>query len=115
MGVTIYHNPKCSKSRAALALLRDRGLEPTVVEYLKAPPGRAKLAELVARMPGSVRDLLRKRGTPYDELGLGDASLSDDALLDAMAAHPVLMERPLVESDKGVRLGRPTESILEIL
>jgi arsenate reductase len=115
MTITIYHNPKCSTSRNALAMIRQSGVEPEVIEYLKTPPSRARLAELVAAMGGSVRDILREKGTPYAELGLGDPSLSDDALLDAMVAHPILINRPIVVSPKGGRLGRPLEKVLELL
>lgn len=115
MDVTIYHNPRCSKSRQALALLQERGLEPRVVEYLKTPPSRDELAALVKATGEPVRALLRKQGSPYDELGLDDETWSDDALLDFMAEHPALLNRPVVVTEKGARLGRPTERILEIL
>ncbi len=113
--ITIYHNPQCGTSRNTLAMIRASGAEPTVVEYLKTPPTRAKLVKLLKAMGATPRDILRKKGTPYDELGLGDASLSDDRLIDAMLAHPILIERPIVETPKGVRLCRPSEKVLEIL
>ena len=113
--VVIYHNPACGTSRNTLAMIRNAGIEPHVVEYLKTPPSRALLAELVDRAGLTPRDLLREKGTPYAELGLGDASLSDDALLDAMIAHPVLINRPLVVSPLGVRLCRPSEAVRDLL
>jgi arsenate reductase len=113
--VTIYHNPECGTSRNVLALIRNSGEEPEVIEYLKTPPSREKLVELVGRMGISVRDLLREKGTPYAELGLGDESLSDDALLDAMMAHPILINRPIVVTTLGVKLCRPSEAVLDIL
>ena len=115
MSVTIYHNPACGTSRNTLGLIRDSGEEPTVVEYLKTPPSRDELAELIARMGVPVRDLLRRKGTPYDELGLDDPALTDDQLLDAMMAHPILINRPIVVTEKGVRLCRPSEAVLDIL
>ncbi len=115
MTVTIYHNPACGTSRNTLAMIRQSGEEPEVIEYLKTPPSRARLAELIAAMGMSVRDLLRRKGTPYDELGLADPELSDTALLDAMMAHPILINRPIVVTEKGVRLCRPSELVLEIL
>ncbi len=114
-GITIYHNPKCGTSRNVLALIRNTGVEPEVIEYLTTPPRRDKLLELVAQMGISVRELLRQKGTPYDELGLGDESLTDDALLDAIAAHPVLMNRPVVVTPLATRLCRPSEAVLDIL
>ena len=113
--VTIYHNPKCGTSRNVLALIRNTGVEPEVIEYLKTPPGRDKLLKLVAQMGIGVRELLRQKGTPYDELGLGDESLTDDALLDAMVAQPILMNRPLVVTSLGTRLCGPCEAVLDIL
>jgi arsenate reductase (glutaredoxin) len=110
---TIYHNPKCSTSRKTLDLLRDNGVEPEVVLYLKNPPARAKLAEMIASAGINVRDAVRKRESLYSELGLADAS--DDALLDAMVEHPILIERPWVVTDKGARLARPIENVDEIL
>ena len=113
--ITIYHNPQCGTSRNVLALIRNTGVEPEVIEYLKTPPTREKLVELVAQMGMSVRELLRQKGTPYEELGLGDESLTDNALLDAMVAHPILMNRPLVVTPLGTRLCRPSETVLDLL
>jgi arsenate reductase len=115
MDVIIYHNPQCGTSRNTLAMIRNAGIEPHVIEYLKCPPSRALLVQLLARAGLTPRDLLRQKGTPYAELGLGDPALSDDALLDAMMAHPILIERPLVVSPKGVRLCRPSELVLDLL
>ncbi len=113
--IVIYHNPACGTSRNTLALIRATGAEPRVVEYLNTPPDRAKLIQLIAAAGISPRALLREKGTPFQELGLGDAALSDDALIDAMLAHPILINRPLVETPLGVRLCRPSELVLEIL
>ena len=113
--ITIYHNPQCGTSRNVLALIRNTGAEPEVIEYLKTPPTRAKLKELLAQMDITARELLRRKGTPYDELGLDDATLGDDALLDAMARHPILMNRPVVVTPLGARLCRPSEAVLDIL
>jgi arsenate reductase len=113
--VTIYHNPACGTSRNVLGLIRNAGIEPTVVEYLRTPPGRAELADLIRRMGVPVRDVLRRKGTPHDELGLGDPALGDDQLLDAMIAHPILINRPIVVTPLGVRLCRPSEAVLDIL
>ena len=115
MSVTIYHNPACGTSRNVLGLIRNAGIEPVVIEYLKAPPGRDELAALIARMGVPVRDLLRRKGAPYDELGLDDPALADAALLDAMVAHPILINRPIVVTSLGVRLCRPSETVLGIL
>jgi arsenate reductase len=115
MSLTIYHNPNCTTSRNVLRLLRDAGLEPQVVEYLKTPPSRARMQELLAAMGMKPRDILRRSGTPYDELGLDDPTLTDDQILDALEAHPILMQRPIVASDKGVRLCRPLERVREIV
>ncbi|WP_027551811.1 arsenate reductase (glutaredoxin) [Bradyrhizobium sp. Cp5.3] len=115
MDVIIYHNPDCGTSRNTLALIRNAGVEPRVVEYLKTPPSRTMLQALIARMGMSARELLREKGTPYQELGLGDESLSDDALLDAMMAHPILINRPIVVSPLGVRLCRPSEAVIDLL
>lgn len=115
MDVVIYHNPACGTSRNTLALIRHVGIEPHVIEYLKTPPSRALVAQLVERMGGSVRDILREKGTPYAELGLDDAALSDDQLLDAIEAHPILMNRPIVVSPLGVKLCRPSEAVLDLL
>ena len=115
MDIVIYHNPDCGTSRNTLAMIRNAGVEPHVIEYLKTPPARALLVQLITRMGITPRDLLREKGTPYTELGLGDPSLSDAALLDAMMAHPVLINRPIVVSPKGVRLCRPSEAVLDLL
>jgi arsenate reductase len=115
MAITIYHNPNCGTSRNVLALIRNSGVEPDVVEYLKTPPGRDKLVELVAQLGIPVRELLRQKGTPYDELQLDNPALSDDALVDAMLAHPMLMNRPIVVTPLGTRLCRPSEAVLDIL
>ncbi|ODP38779.1 MULTISPECIES: arsenate reductase (glutaredoxin) [Sphingomonas] len=113
--IVIYHNPECGTSRNVLGLIRNAGIEPHVVEYVKTPPSRALLVELVDRAAITPRDLLREKGTPYAELGLDDMSLVDDALLDAMVAHPILINRPLVVSPLGVKLCRPSEAVLDIL
>ncbi len=113
--VTIYHNPACGTSRNTLALIRNSGVEPTVIEYLKTPPTRDELAGLIRRMGVPARSLLREKGTPYAELGLGDPCLGDDRLLDAMMAHPILINRPIVVTPLGVRLCRPSEAVLDIL
>ena len=115
MDVVIYHNPACGTSRNTLALIRHVGIEPHVVDYLKTPPSRALVAQLVERMGGSARDILRENGTPYAELGLNDADLSEDQLLDAIEAHPILMNRPIVVSPLGVKLCRPSEAVLDLL
>lgn len=115
MTVTIYHNPACGTSRNTLAMIRASGVEPTVVEYLKTPPSRAELVRLIAAMGISPRELLRRKGTPYDELGLDNAKWSDDALIDLMLQYPILINRPIVVTPLGVRLCRPSEAVLEIL
>ena len=115
MTITIYHNPSCGTSRNVLALLRFAGLEPTVIEYLKAPPSKARLKELIAAMDISVRDLLREKGTPYAELGLADPKWTDDQLLDFIGQHPILMNRPIVATPLGTKLCRPSEAVLELL
>ncbi|MGO9546746.1 MAG: arsenate reductase (glutaredoxin) [Rhodomicrobium sp.] len=115
MTVTIYHNPACGTSRNTLALIRQSGAEPEIVEYLKNPPARARLVELLAAMAMKPRALLRKKGTPYEELGLGDPKWTDDELVEFMIAHPILIERPIVVTPKGARLCRPAETVLEIL
>ena len=115
MDIVIYHNPNCGTSRNTLAMIRNAGVEPHVVEYLKTPPNRAMLTGLLARMGIAPRALLREKGTPYAELRLGDLSLSDDQLLDAMLSHPILINRPIVVSPKGVRLCRPSEAVLDLL
>lgn len=113
--VTIYHNPSCGTSRNTLAIIRAAGIEPVVIEYLKTPPDRARLLDLLMRMEKPVRALLRVKGTPYAELGLDDPTLTDDALVDAMMAHPILINRPIVVTTRGVRLCRPSEVVLDIL
>jgi arsenate reductase len=113
--ITIYHNPDCGTSRNTLALIRNSGEEPRIVEYLKHPPSRAELAALIKLMGVPVRDLLREKGTPYETLGLGDPKWTDDDLLDAMMAHPILINRPIVVTPLGVRLCRPSERVLDLL
>ena len=113
--VTIYHNPACGTSRNTLALIRNAGVEPQVIEYLKTPPDRATLESLLGRMNLRPRQLLREKGTPYAELGLADERLSDGELLDAMLAHPILINRPIVVTPWGVKLCRPSEVVLDIL
>ena len=115
MSVTIYHNPDCGTSRNTLAMIRNAGIEPEVIEYLKNPPDRATLKDLIERAGLTVRATLREKGTPYAELGLADASLSDEQLLDAMLAHLILINRPIVVTPLGVRLCRPSEVVLDIL
>lgn len=115
MTVTIYHNPACGTSRNTLAMIRQSGEEPHVIEYLKTPPARAELIKLIDAMGVTPRELLREKGTPYAELGLGDPSLTDDALIDAMMAHPILINRPIVVTDKGAALCRPSEKVLALL
>ena len=113
--ITIYHNPQCGTSRNTLALIRNSGAEPEVIEYLKTPPTRDKLLELIAQMAVPVRDVMRRKEKVYDALGLGDPALGDDALMDAMLAHPVLINRPIVVTPLGTRLCRPSEAVLDIL
>ena len=113
--VTIYHNPKCGTSRNVLALIRNTGVEPEVIEYLKTPPSRETLVELIARMAVPVRDVMRAKEKLYDELALGNPALGDDALIDAMLAHPILINRPIVVTVLGARLCRPSEAVLDIL
>ena len=113
--IVIYHNPACGTSRNTLGLIRNAGIEPHVIEYLKTPPARALLVALIERAGLTPRDLLREKGAPYAELGLGDEALSDDALVDAMIAHPILINRPLVVSPLGVKLCRPSEAVLDLL
>jgi arsenate reductase (glutaredoxin) len=113
--ITIFHNPQCGTSRNALALIRNSGEEPEVVEYLKTPPSRERLVELIRKMGIPVRDVLRRKGTPYDELGLDDTALTDDQLIDAMLANPILINRPIVETPLGVKLCRPSEAVLDLL
>lgn len=113
--VIIYHNPDCGTSRNTLGLIRNAGIEPHVIEYLKTPPSRQKLVELISRMDIEVRALLRRKGTPYDDLNLDDPGFSDDKLIDLMLSHPVLINRPIVVTPLGVRLSRPSEAVLDIL
>lgn len=113
--IVIYHNPECGTSRNTLAMIRNAGIEPHVIEYLKTPPSRAMLTQLVERAGLTPRQLLREKGTPYAELGLSDEGLADGALIDAMMAHPILINRPIVVTPLGVRLCRPSEAVLHIL
>lgn len=115
MSVTIYHNPDCGTSRNTLALIRATGAEPEVIHYLETPPSREELVALVQRMGIAPRDLLREKGTPYAELGLGNPSLTDDQLIAAMMEHPILINRPIVVGPKGARLCRPSEEVLSVL
>lgn len=115
MSVTIYHNPVCGTSRNTLAMIRNAGIEPEVIEYLHAPPTRAQLQKMIADAGLTVREAIREKGTPYAELRLGDPALTDDQLLDAMLAHPILINRPFVITERGVRLCRPSELVLDIL
>ncbi len=115
MSITIYHNPSCGTSRKVLGFLREAGIEPAIILYLKEPPTKAALTDLLKQMKMKPRELLRRRGTPYDELGLGDDTLTDATLIDAMIAHPILIERPIVVSEKGAVLCRPPERVYDIL
>jgi arsenate reductase len=115
MDVIIYHNPACGTSRNTLALIRHVGIEPHVVEYLKTPPGRALIAQMATRTGEPLRALLREKGTPFADLGLDDAALTDEQLLDAIEAHPVLLNRPIVVTPRGVKLCRPSEAVLDLL
>ncbi|MBF0852323.1 arsenate reductase (glutaredoxin) [Gluconobacter sp. R75690] len=115
MTITIYHNPACGMSRNVLALIRNSGEEPRIIEYLKTPPSRAELVDLIARMGVPVRAVLREKGTPFHELGLDNPALSDDTLIDAMIAHPILINRPIVGTPLGVALCRPSETVLDLL
>lgn len=115
MTVTIYHNPACGTSRNTLAMIRASGVEPNVIEYLKAPPTREKLLDIIAKTGGDIRALIREKGTPYAELGLDNPDLSDEALLDAMLQHPILINRPIVVTAKGAKLCRPSELVLAML
>ena len=115
MTITIYHNPACGTSRNVLGLIRNSGQEPRIIEYLKTPPSRAELVDLIVRMGITPRELLRRKGTPYDELGLDDPKWSDDELIDQMLAHPILINRPIVVTPLGVKLCRPSEAVLDIL
>lgn len=115
MTITIYHNPACGTSRNTLAMIAQSGVEPVVIEYLKTPPSRAELVELISAMGVPVRDVVRKNVEPFETLELADAALSDDLLIDAMMAHPILINRPIVVTDKGVKLCRPSELVLDLL
>lgn len=115
MTVTIYHNPKCGTSRNTLAMIEASGEKPKVIEYLKNPPGREKLVQLIAASGLPVRDILRKKGTPFDELGLDNLDLTDDQLIDCMVEHPILINRPIVVTPLGTVLSRPSEKVLEVL
>lgn len=115
MSVTIYHNPDCGTSRNTLAMIRQSGVEPAIIEYLKTPPSRETLKQLIAAMGVTVRALLREKGTPYKELGLADSKWTDDELLDFMMAHPILINRPIVVTPKGTRLCRPSEAVMDLL
>lgn len=115
MSVTIYHNPSCGTSRNTLAMIRESGEQPEIIEYVKNPPSRARLVELIQAMGISPRDLLREKGTPYAELGLADPKWSDDELIDFMLAHPILIQRPIVVTGKGVAVCRPSELVLDLL
>jgi arsenate reductase (glutaredoxin) len=115
MDVIIYHNPQCGTSRNTLAMIRNAGIEPHIIEYLKCPPNRLLLRQLITRMGMSVRDVIRQKGTPFQDLGLDNPSLTDDQLIDAMMEHPILINRPIVVTPLGVRLCRPSEAVLDIL
>jgi len=115
MAATIYHNPSCGTSRKVLGMLREAGVEPKVIEYLKTPPTKAELKALLAKLKMTPRQLLRRRGTPFDELGLDDPAKTDEQLIDAILAHPILMERPVVVTGKGVKVCRPAEKVMELL
>jgi arsenate reductase (glutaredoxin) len=115
MSITIYHNPACGTSRNTLAMIRQSGAEPEIIEYLKTPPSRARLMELLEAMGMPPRNLLRKKGSPYEELGLDDAKWTDEELIGLMIKHPVLINRPIVVTERGVRLCRPSEAVLDIL
>ena len=115
MSMTIYHNPKCGTSRNTLEMIRESGVEPQVIEYLETPPSREELVDLIKRTGLPVRDILRQKGTPYDELGLGEDRWTDDQLIDFMMEHPILINRPIVVSEKGVHLCRPSEKVLDLL
>jgi arsenate reductase len=114
-GITIFHNPACGTSRNTLALIRHAGIEPAVIEYLKTPPSKERLKQLLQQMGLSVRGLLREKGTPYAQLGLGDPKWTDDQLLDFMQQHPILINRPIIETSLGTKLCRPSEEVLELL
>jgi arsenate reductase len=112
---TIYHNPSCGTSRKVLGMLREAGAEPKIIEYLKTPPTKAELKALLAKLGMTPRQLLRRRGTPFDKLGLDDPAKTDEQLIDAILAHPILMERPVVVTSKGVKVCRPAEKVIELL
>lgn len=115
MSITIYHNPECGTSRNTLAMIRQSGVEPIVIEYLRTPPARERLIELIDKMRMPVRSLLREKGTPYAELGLADSKWSDNELIDFMLATPILINRPIVVTAKGIKLCRPSEAVLDLL
>lgn len=115
MSVVIYHNPNCGTSRTVLGVLREKGLEPRVIEYLKTPPSRAEMQKLLKDMGMSAREILRRKGTPYEELGLDNPALGEDELLDALGQHPILMERPVVVTDKGARVCRPADRVNDLI
>ena len=115
MTVTIYHNPACGTSRNVLAMIRNSGTEPRIIEYLKTPPSRAELVDMLDRLGMRPRDLMRRKGTPYDALGLDDSKWTEDALIDQMLEHPILIQRPIVISPLGIKLCRPSETVLDIL
>lgn len=115
MQVVVWHNPKCGTSRKVIELIRARGIAPTIVEYLQAPPSREEIAAVLRAAGIGARDLVRRRGTPYDELGLDDPTLGEAGLVAAMAAHPILIERPVVRTNKGTRICRPAERVIELL
>ena len=115
MTITIYHNPACGTSRNTLAMIRQSGVEPTVIEYLKTPPSRGELVELISAMGVPVRDVMRKNVEPYETLGLADQAIHDEQLIDAMMAHPILINRPIVVTGRGVKLSRPSEVVLDLL
>ncbi len=115
MTITIYHNPACGTSRNTLAMIRQSGVEPTVIEYLKTPPSRGELVELISAMGVPVRDVMRKNVEPYETLGLADQAIHDEKLVDAMMAHPILINRPIVVTGRGVKLCRPSEVVLDLL
>ena len=115
MTVTIYHNPACSTSRHVLQMIRESGIEPKIIEYLKTPPDRAGLLALLKKMRAKPRDILRRRGTPYDELDLGNPSVSDDQIVNAILANPILIERPIVVTGKGARICRPPDTVNALL
>ena len=114
-GVTIYHNPNCGTSRKVLGMIREAGVQPQVVEYLKTPPGREELTDMIRRAGVPVRDLMRRKGSPYDELGLDDPKWTDEQLIDRMLEHPILINRPIVVTERGVRLCRPPETVFDLL